>query len=161
MIISQRGLNLIKKHEGFRNNPYLCPSGIPTIGYGNTYYNDSTKVKLTDTPITLKEAETLLKSVVNQFEKGVSNLIKVELNQNQFDALVSFSYNVGLGAFASSTLLKRINNNPFDEDIKYQFRRWNKSGGKVLKGLKKRRNEESYLYFTPPINIEEKDELQT
>lgn len=148
MIISQKGLNLIKKHEGFRNNPYLCPSGIPTIGYGNTYYNDSTKVKLTDTPITLKEGETLLKSVLKHFEQGVSNLIKVELNQNQFDALVSFAYNVGLGAFSKSTLLKLINNNPNDEGIKHQFKRWNKGGGKVLKGLKKRRNEEAYLYLT-------------
>jgi lysozyme len=148
MEISKSGLELIKKHESFRNHPYIPVKGDrPTIGYGNTFYDDGTAVELTDAPITKSEATKLLKTVVKQFEEGVNEVVKVELNQNQFDALISFVYNVGLGAFKSSTLLKRINNNPLDEDIKYQFSRWNRSGGKVYKGLKKRRNEEAYLYF--------------
>ncbi|WP_048331013.1 lysozyme [Bizionia psychrotolerans] len=147
MKTSIEGLNLIKKYESFRNHPYLCPSEIPTIGFGNTYYEDGTKVKLSDSPITIKQAETLLKSTVKKFEEGVNDLVEVDLNQNQFDAIISFVYNIGLGAFEDSTLLKRINNNPEDEDIKYQFSRWNKADGKILKGLKRRRNEEAFLYF--------------
>lgn len=152
MNISDNGVELIKKHESFRNNVYLCPAGIPTIGYGNTYYENGRKVKMSDPAISKKEGLKLLKTIVKQFEDGVNELVEVELNQNQFDAIVSFVYNVGLSAFKNSTLLKRINNNPFDEDIKYQFSRWNKSNGKVLKGLKKRRNSESYLYFTEEEN---------
>ena len=75
--------------------------------------------------------------------------MSVELTSNQFSALVSFAYNVGLGALKSSTLLKRVNANPCDEDIKRQFMRWNKGGGRVLKGLTKRRQSESDLYFLP------------
>ncbi|WP_339875206.1 lysozyme [Olleya marilimosa] len=152
MKVSKKGLNLIKKHEGWRNHPYLDIVGVPTIGYGNTYYNDGRKVYLTDKPITLKEGEELLKIIVNKFEAGVNKLIKVQLNENQFDALVSFAYNLGLGALGRSTLLKKVNNNPNDESIKDEFKRWNRAGGKVVKGLKKRRNEEAYLYFTPILN---------
>lgn len=151
MTISEKGLKLIKKYEGFRNHPYKCSAGIPTIGYGNTYYEDGTRVKLSDEPITIKRGEKLLEMVVKQFEQGVNKLVKVDLNQNQFDALVSFAYNVGLGALAKSTLLKKINNNPFDENILYQFKRWDKANGVSLKGLRKRRNEEAFLYQTPVI----------
>lgn len=147
MKISKTGLDLIKKWEGFRNNPYLDAVGIPTIGWGNTYYKDGTRVELTDEPITLKEGEKLLRIIINEYEKGVNKLVKSDINQNQFDALVSWSYNLGLGALEKSTLLKKINNNPNDENISYQIKRWNKADDKVLKGLKKRRNEESYLYF--------------
>lgn len=147
MKISKIGLDLIKKHEGFRNHPYLDVALVPTIGYGNTFYTDGTRVKMTDKPITQAEATELLKDIVGEFEVKVNKLIKVKLTQNQFDAIVSFVYNVGAGAFEKSTLLKRINSNPDDEDINYQFSRWNKAGGKVHKGLKKRRNQEAWLYF--------------
>jgi len=148
MKISKKGIDLIKKYEGFRNHPYLCPADVPTIGYGTTVYPDGTKVTLDDPPITMLDAIQILYTMVERFEKGVNSLVKVELKQEQFDALVSFAYNVGLGAFGDSTLLKRVNNDPDDQDIKYQFSRWNKAGSQVLKGLKKRRNEESWLYFT-------------
>lgn len=147
MRISRKGLDLIKKHEGFRNHPYLDPVGIPTIGYGNTYYQNGRKVNMLDNPITQSEATELLCDIVDRFEAGVSKLVKVKLTQNQFDALVSFSYNVGLGAFKTSTLLKRINKNPNDPDIKVQFQRWIFAGGREFKGLKKRRNQEAWLYF--------------
>lgn len=146
--ISKAGLNLIKKYEGFRNHPYLCPSDIPTIGYGNTFYEDGTKVTLNDEPITKKRGEELLKLVVKDFEDAVNDFVNVEINQNQFDALVSFAYNVGTGALSRSTLLKKINKNPDDPSIENEFKRWNKSGGKILKGLTKRRNSEAYLYFS-------------
>lgn len=147
MIISKKGLDLIKKHEGFRNHPYLCPAGIPTIGYGMTFYPNGKKVTMNDEPLTMLDATQYLLQVIEKFENGVNELVKQPLTQNQFDALVSFAFNVGLGAFKNSTLLKRVNNDPNDEDIAYQFSRWNKAGGVVLKGLKKRRNQESWLYF--------------
>jgi len=147
MEISKRGLEIIKKHEGLRLSPYLCPADIPTIGYGNTFYENGVKVKLTDAPITNERAEQLLKNTLKKFEDGVNKYVTREINQNQFDALVSFAYNLGVGSLQTSTLLKRVNENPCDEDIKYQFSRWNKAGGKVLNGLTKRRKEEAELYF--------------
>lgn len=153
MKISKKGISLIKKHEGFRNVPYLCPAGIPTVGFGSTFYESGVRVKLTDEPITRKRAEKLLKNVLNKFEEEVNYSVISELNQNQFDALISFVYNIGTVNFFCSTILKRINNDPNDEDIKYQFSRWNKArvNGEltILKGLKRRRNEEAFLYFIP------------
>ena len=142
------GIALIKKYEGFRGKPYLDPVGIPTIGYGATYYPNGKKVTMQDREITEKEATELLQNMLGEYEKGVKKEIQRELNQNQFDALVSFAYNLGNGALASSTLAKRINSNPCDPDISKQFERWNKAGGKVLAGLVRRRKEEAKLYFS-------------
>ena len=147
MKISKTGLNLIKKYEGLRISPYLCPAGVPTIGFGATYYPGGKKVTMSDDVITENYAETLLLSMVSRYEKGVNRYIQVEINQNQFDALVSFAYNLGLGALKSSTLLKKINSDPCDQNIAYQFNRWNKAGGRILKGLVKRRKDEAELYF--------------
>lgn len=147
MKISKKGLDFIKKKEGFRNFPYMCPALVPTIGYGFTFYPDGTKVQLTDKPITQAEATQILCEIIKKFESGVIKLIKKPITQNQFDALVSFAFNLGLGAFNKSTLLKKINNNPNDPSIDYEFSRWVKANGKVLKGLQKRRNQESWLYF--------------
>lgn len=147
MKISKKGINLIKKHEGLRLEPYSCPAGVPTIGYGNTVYENSRAVSLDDESITEERAEGLLKHILEQFEFGVNKYLTKDINQSQFDALVSFSYNLGLGSLKSSTLLKRVNYNPCDKDIEFQFSRWNKAGNKVLPGLVKRRKEESDLYF--------------
>ena len=148
MKVSKKGLEIIKKHEGLRLKPYLCPAGVPTIGYGATYYPYGDKVYMSDEAITEEYAEKILKEMLINYEDGVERYVQVELNQNQFDALVSFYYNLGLGSLKSSTLLKRINNNPCDPDIKNQFKRWVKAGGKTLSGLVKRREEESKLYFS-------------
>ena len=148
MKINNKGLELIKRWEGFEMHAYLCPAGVPTIGYGATYYpNNRNAVKLTDRPISESYASLLLEDMAVHYERGVSRYVSVELTSNQFSALVSFAYNVGLGALKSSTLLKRVNANPNDEDIKRQFMRWNKGGGRVLKGLTKRRQSERDLYF--------------
>lgn len=150
MRTSQEGLDLIMKHEGMRNHPYLCPAGVPTIGYGTTFYPDGTKVTLQDKPVTRFEAIQLLKENLRKFEDGVGRLVENPLKQNQFDALVSFAYNVGIGNFERSTLLKRINEDPDHEDITNQFKRWDKArvDGVLtsLKGLRKRRNQEAWLY---------------
>jgi lysozyme len=148
MKIGKQGLDLIKRFEGFSAKPYLCPAGVPTIGYGATYYEDGTKVKLTDAHITEERAMELLRNVLRTYEQAVDSYSRDDITQNQFDALVSFSYNVGTQALKNSTLLKRVNANPLDPDIRVQFMRWNKGGGVILKGLTKRRQAEADLYFS-------------
>lgn len=143
---SQKGLNLIKSFEGLSLKPYLCPAGIPTISYGLTYYSNGTKVKLTDKPITQQQADTMLMNALKHYEQGVDSFTTDLVNQNQFDALVSFAYNCGLGNLKSSTLLKKVNANPNDPTIRQEFLKWNKGGGKVLPGLTKRRTAEANLY---------------
>jgi lysozyme len=149
MILNNKGYLFITKHEGLKLKPYLCPAKIPTIGYGNCYYPDGKRVTLLDKQITKQEALEMFKEIANKFAKRVDELVKTELTQNQFNALVSFAYNVGTGNFASSTLLKKVNKNPNDLTIKAEFLRWNKAGGKVINGLTNRRIDEADLYFLP------------
>lgn len=145
---SQKGLDLIKRFEGLELKPYKCPAGIPTIGYGNTYYPSGSKVKLTDPAITKEKAEELLKFLLGSYEKDVDSFCRDDINQNQFDALVSFAYNCGPRSLKSSTLLKKVNTNPKDVTIADEFMKWNKAGGRVLAGLTKRRQAEADLYFS-------------
>lgn len=147
MKLGSKGLELIKSFEGFYSKPYLDPIGIPTIGYGATYYLNKKKVTMKDKPLTEKEASDLLKEMMTNYENDVKRLVKRELNQNQFDALVSFTYNLGSTNLGKSTLLKKVNANPCDKTIKDEFLKWNKAGGKVLNGLTRRRNAEAELYF--------------
>lgn len=143
MKTSEIGKALIKKYEGCKLNAYLCPSKIPTIGYGNTTYEDGSKVKIGD-KITLKRAEELIDNLLPRYEKLVSKNIKVDLNQNQFDALVSYVWNTG----GSATLYKLINNKASLNDIKtWWLNKYITGGGKVLKGLVLRRKEEFDLYI--------------
>lgn len=148
MILDNKGYLLITKFEGLKLKPYLCSAKIPTIGYGNTYYSDGKRVTLLDKDITKQQAFDMFKEVANRFAKRVDALVTSNINQNQFNALVSFAYNVGTGNFSSSTLLKKVNRNPDDLTIKDEFLRWNKAGGKVINGLTNRRNEEAILYFS-------------
>jgi lysozyme len=146
---------MIAKDEGLSLVPYLCPAGVPTIGYGNTFYPSGAKVTMKDKPITQATAYWMLKQVVNMFAKDVDNLVTSNINQNQFNALVSFAYNVGSDidqdnipeGLGDSTLLKKVNANPKDPSIAGEFLKWNKSNGKVLPGLTKRRQKEANLYF--------------
>ena len=151
MKLSKEGKELIHKYEQFRNHPYIDAVGVPTIGWGNTYYPNGKAVTMNDKPLTRKEADELFNTIVQGFESAVNKHVNKWLEQPQFDALVSFAYNVGVGNFRSSTLLKVINEDPNNyEEIERQFKRWNKGrvNGKLkeLRGLTKRRNEEFYLY---------------
>ena len=127
-------------------NAYQCSAGKWTIGYGNTFYEDGTSVKSGD-KISKERAEILLNLILVTFENDVKKLVKSNINQYQFDALVSFAYNCGVGNLKASTLLKKVNINPSDASIKSEFLKWNKAGGKILLGLTKRREAESNLYF--------------
>lgn len=148
MRLDLNGYNLIKGFEGLSLKPYLCSANVPTIGYGTTYYENGTKVTMHDAVITKERAFDLLKTNADRFATKVSNLVHKPITQNQFNSLVSFAYNVGSGAFASSTLLKKINVNPNDASIKYEFLKWNKAGGRVVNGLTTRRQKEAELYFS-------------
>lgn len=148
MNISDKGIKIICESETFKAKPYLCPAGIPTIGYGSTCYENGTKVTLKNTPITEQRAIAMLKCHIDKIvAPTIKKLIKTELNQNQYDALCSFIYNVGDGNFKSSTLLKKVNANRFDPTIQNEFMKWVHAGGKVLKGLVTRRMKEGNLYF--------------
>jgi lysozyme len=141
------GIKLIKFFEGFRSKPYLCPASIPTIGYGATYYPNGKKVTLNDAPIDEAYASQLLQNMLGMYEKSVDSFCRDDITQNQFDALVSFAYNLGIGALKSSTLLKKVNANPNDPTIRDEFNKWVMGGGKKLPGLVKRRASEADLYF--------------
>lgn len=143
----QKGLKLIKEFEGFRSKPYLCSAGVPTIGYGATYYPGGKKVTLNDQPITEEYAVQLLSTMLDTFEKAVDSFCRDDINQDQFDALVSFAYNLGNGSLKSSTLLKKVNANPNDPTIRDEFMKWVNAGGKKLPGLIRRRQAEADLYF--------------
>lgn len=147
MKVNNAGIKLIKTFEGCLLNAYLDSVQVPTIGYGATFYEDGTKVKLGDR-ITQERANELLEWHIQEFAEGVSNLIKVDLNENQFSALVSFAFNLGVGNLSKSTLLKKVNDNPNNHMIRTEFLKWNKAGGKTLNGLTARRNAEAKLYFS-------------
>lgn len=142
---SPQGLAIIKKFEGFRAKPYACPAGVATIGYGSTYYADGRPVKMTDAPVTEEQAQELLQATLAKYEACVNGAVKMPINQNQFDALVSFTYNVGCSAFRNSTLLRMFNQG-YAPQAAAQFARWNRGGGKVLPGLVSRRAAERALF---------------
>ena len=145
MRTSNKGIELIKSFEGIKTKAYKCPAGVWTIGYGHTK-----GVQKGDT-CTMAQAIEFLKEDLRVFEGAINDLVKVELNQNQFDALVSFIYNVGSGAFEDSTMRKFLNAGHFALAAG-QFDRWNKAGGVVLEGLVRRRAAEKELFLAPVSN---------
>lgn len=139
--------DLIKQFEGLKLQAYKDIAGIWTIGYGLTRYPDGTKVKQGD-KITQQQAEAYFQETLQKFAQGVEDSIKTKVNNNQFAALVSFAYNVGLNAFKESTLLKLVNENPNNPAIETQFMRWVNAGGRPVQGLVNRRRHEANLYFS-------------
>ena len=148
MKASKNCVDLIKSFEGYSKNAYKCPANVITIGWGSTMYQDGSKIKMGDT-ITEEEAEDLLMWELDKKSIGLHGL---KLNQNQADSLLSFIFNLGIGAFKKSTLYRKINLNPWDSTIRAEFLKWNKArvGGKLieLRGLTRRRDAEANLYFS-------------
>ena len=142
MNISETGIDLIKGFEGFSAKPYLDIAGVPTIAYGHT-----AGVTMRHPPITQAEGEKMLLQDLKWAEAAVDYYVTVPLTQNQFDALVSFVFNLGATAFRRSTLLKKINAGKHDE-VPEQLQKWVNAGGKPSKGLMARRLKESALYQT-------------
>lgn len=145
MKIDKDGIEFIHKEEGLRLKAYLCPAKVWTIGYGNTYHLDNTKVKEDDV-ITLEQAKDLFNKKITLYEDAVNKNVKVPLTQSAFNALVSFCYNVGMFAFQSSTLLKKINSKASLDDIFNEFKKWVHAGKKVISVLVNRRKREINLY---------------
>lgn len=156
MQVSQKCINQIKQDEGVRSKPYQCPALLWTIGVGHVIDPNHAKVKLADRKqlpipagwdrvLSPDEIDDILRKDLARFEAGVSRLIKVELTQGQFDALVSFSFNVGLGNLQNSTLRMKVNRSDF-EGAAEQFLVWTKAGGRVLPGLVKRRSHEKEMF---------------
>ena len=147
MKISDYGIFFIKKYEGFSPDVYVDAVGIPTIGYGTTHYEDGRAVNIVDPSISMDEATELLRMEVDKvYGHAVNTYVQVTITQNMFDALTSFVYNEGPRAFKHSTMLKHINDGRFDL-AQHEFRRWTKAGGRVLKGLQKRREAERRLFI--------------
>jgi lysozyme len=147
--LDDAGIKFLIEQEGLRLKPYKDSKGIPTIAVGSTFYEDGRSVKMTDPPITKERAMQLFKNVRARFEKAVAESVTSNINQNQFNALVSICYNIGIGqegptpkGFKGSTLLKRVNANPNDPSITEAFKMWRKPPE-----LLPRRIRESNLYF--------------
>ena len=144
-ITSPRGIGLIKQFEGLRLTAYQDMVGVWTIGYGHT--GPDVKPGLT---ITQQQAEQLLINDLVQFERRVNDLVTVQINQNQFDALVSFAYNLGVGALQKSTLLRLLNAGSY-KPAADEFPRWNRAGGNVVAGLTRRRYAERQIFLSPTM----------
>lgn len=140
MNVSDDGIDLIKQFEGCRLTAYLCPAGVWTIGYGHTG-----SVNKGDA-IDEDEADILLRADLRRFERSVSKLVGVPLSQGQFDALVSFAFNLGGGALQRSTLRQKLNRGDYDGAAE-QFMKWTRAGGRVLAGLVRRRQAEYELFM--------------
>lgn len=148
-------INTIKEFEDFRSEPYLCVAGYPTIGYGSRWYLNSRAVSMKDKPIDEPSAYFLLAVTVDRCWRAVDSLIKPKLNENQLAALTSLTFNIGLDAFRTSTVLRLVNSFPENPKIRDAFAMWNKHRNvktgqlEVSRGLVNRRRLEADLYFTP------------
>ncbi|MCL6419408.1 lysozyme [Aestuariirhabdus haliotis] len=145
--ITQDGIDLIKRFEGFSSTVYICPAGYPTIGYGHLVRSGESFHEISET-----EAEELLRKDVESAERAVLRLVNVPLTDGQFDALVSFTFNLGSGALQRSTLRRKVNHQAHAE-VPEQLMRWVWAGGRKLNGLIKRRNAEGVVYATPASGL--------
>jgi len=154
MEVSNKLVSLLKKWEGFKNYAYNDVAGLLTIGVGHLLTASEKQTKIIEINgekvrwvegLSADQVNNLLLQDLKPFVKEVNNLVKVPLNQNQFDALVSFIFNIGINAFKSSTLLRKLNDEEYDE-VPFELLRWNKAGGKPINGLTVRRNNEIKLW---------------
>lgn len=146
MQTSEKGIAVIKQFEGCKLTAYQDSVGVWTIGYGWTQPVDGKPIRAGMT-IKQETAERLLKTGLVSYENDVSRLVKVDLTQGQFDALVSFTYNLGVRSLSTSTLLRKLNAGDY-AGAADEFLRWNKAGGKVLNGLTRRREAERALFLS-------------
>jgi len=156
-MINQATIDLIKEFEGFRGKAYKCSAGVWTIGYGTTAAAGVGIEPVQGMEITEQEAEWYLQKGINKFADSIRGSITVPVNENEFGACVSLAYNIGPAAFKKSSVLRHLNNEDRARAAN-SFLLWNKAGGKVLKGLVRRREAEKALFLTPvaePIVTEE------
>lgn len=147
MRVSAKCIEMIKHHEGVRYEPYRCPAGLWTVGVGHLIGDGKTLPPDWKRKFSTQEVDSILAADLRRFERGVLRLCPVPLSQGQFDALVSFSFNVGLGALQRSTLRMKTNRGDKSGAVK-EFMKWTKGGGRVLPGLVTRRKDEANLYMS-------------
>ena len=145
LIISDEGISLIKRYEGYKTTPYRCPAGLYTVGYGHVIGNGLQLPDEWNRTFSLGEIDELLRTDLARFERGVLRYCTVYITQSQFDATVSFSFNLGLGVLQRSTLRQKLNRGDYDGASK-EFLKYTRAGGKVLKGLVRRRQAEYNLF---------------
>ena len=145
--INEAGLELIKHYEGWRKSVYLCSAARATIGWGSTWDRNGDAVTLKHLDITKKQGEYLLIREVRHSEAEIRKLVKTELTENMFSSLCSFIYNVGSGNFQKSTMRMRLNRG-LHEEAADEFPKWRKAGGRIVKGLVRRRKQERELFLT-------------
>jgi lysozyme len=145
LTISDEGISLIKRYEGYKITPYRCPAGLYTVGYGHLIGNGLQLPDEWNRTFSLGEIDGLLRTDLARFERGVLHYCTVYITQSQFDSLVSFSFNLGLGVLQRSTLRQKLNRGNYDVASK-EFLRYTRAGGKVLKGLVRRRQAEYNLF---------------
>lgn len=163
MKASENFYKVVKHFESCILKPYRCPAKVPTIGWGNTVYPNGRKVTMKDPAITQAYADQMHHEVVAKFEAELNSILPFEIDQNKYDALLSFGYNVGMDidqdnipeGLADSTLFKKVLKDPNDTSIWGEFCKWNKANGKVLPGLTRRRNCEAHLFFKNEVNFYE------
>ena len=148
--LSANGLQFIKSFEGFSAFPYLDSAQVPTIGYGTIVYDDGTRVTMDDPSITEAQAEVFLRYQIEQKTTLVDQMLTYPVNQNQYDALISFAYNLGVGALHGSTLLDLVNQGNLDAAAD-EFPKWNHANHVVVDGLTRRRAAERVLFLTPVV----------
>lgn len=148
MNINEGGLSIITAAEGFASAPYRCPAGIASIGYGSTILLNGRRVKMDSPKVTEAEAKALLRRHLDHVETGILRFVRVALNENEFSALCSWTYNLGIGRLQSSTLRAKLNRNE-RLGAANEFPKWRRAGGRVLRGLVIRRELERQLFLTP------------
>ena len=145
--INERGIQIVKSFEGIALKPYLCPASVWTVGYGATRSSTGRPIDQDMEPITEAEAEALLIRDLESSEGWISRLIKTALTENQYSALVSFTFNVGAGALQRSTLRMKLNRSEY-LGAADEFPKWRMAGGRILAGLVRRRAAEKALFLT-------------
>lgn len=144
---SDEGFKILEEEEGWSAKPYLCPAKVPTIGFGSTVYENGERVKLSDPVIDKERGRQIVHAHFNrEVYPTIEKHVKVQLNQNEFDALCDLIYNIGAGNFRLSTLLRKLNAND-RLGAAAEFKKWNMGGGKVLPGLVRRREKEEKLFL--------------
>ena len=145
MRCNYEGMDIIRHYEGFYETSYLCPSGIPTIGFGSCFYSDGTRVAMGDKPISREEASELLVYGLRSAENAVARMVRTSLTINQFSSLVSLVYNIGSGRFMSSTIRSKLNRQDYT-GARNEFWKWRRSNGRIMRGLVLRRADEAKLF---------------
>lgn len=145
MKVNQEGLDIIKHFEGYSSTVYADPIGIPTIGFGSIWDKEGNRLTMDHGPITEQEGEFLLVRELKHVESAIARLIRVELTENQFSAIASLTFNIGSGRLKSSTLRAKINREDYS-GASAEFPKWRRAGGRILKGLVRRRKAERELF---------------